>query len=320
MVNKLQFLRSLNAGISPAGLSVGEIAFNLSDKKLFVGSGGDTIVRLDGTTESVAIGTGYFESDLTTTSANSYTDQKIAELIDAAPDLLNTLNELAAAIADDPNFVTTITTAVSGVQTNLNNEIARATAAEGSLTASLNAEVSRAQGAEGQLAANLNTEELRALAAEGAIAGDLATEISRAGAAEGVISSDLANEISRAQAAESQLGLDLANEILRAQSVEAGLQGDISTESARAQAAEGSEAARAQAAEGVISGNLANEIARAQAAEATLSQDTTAAVNAEAVTRAAADNMLSNRISAIENGIDLGTFDAPQGGGSMSQA
>ena len=186
MVNNLQFLRSLNAGTSPVGLSVGEIAFNLSDKLLFVGSGGDTIVRLNGTTESVALGTGYFESDLTNTSANAYTDQKIAELIDAAPDLLNTLNELAAAIADDPNFVTTITTAVSGVQTNLNNEIARAQAAEGSLNASLGAEVSRAQGAEGAIAGDLAAEIARATAAEGAIAGDLAIESARALAAEGV--------------------------------------------------------------------------------------------------------------------------------------
>jgi hypothetical protein len=34
----------------------------------------------------------------------------INELIDGAPDLLNTLNELAAAIGDDANFVTTMTT------------------------------------------------------------------------------------------------------------------------------------------------------------------------------------------------------------------
>jgi hypothetical protein len=298
MVNNLQFLRSLNAGTSPTGLSVGEIAFNLSDKLLFVGSGGDTIVRLNGTTELVALGTGYFESDLTNTSANAYTDQKIADLIDAAPDLLNTLNELAAAIADDPNFVTTITTAVSGVQTNLNNEISRAQAAEGSLNASLGAEVSRAQGAEAAIASDLDAEEIRALAAEGAIAGDLAAEIARATAAEGAIAGNLVTETARALAAEGSIAADLA------------------AESALARQIETNETNRAQAAEGAIAGNLASEIARAQAAEAALSQDTTAAINAEANTRASADNALSNRISAIENGIDLGTFGG--GGGSMS--
>jgi hypothetical protein len=50
-------------------------------------------------------------------SANAYTDQKIADLVDSAPALLDTLNELAAALGDDPNFVTTVTTAISNEQT-----------------------------------------------------------------------------------------------------------------------------------------------------------------------------------------------------------
>ena len=41
-------------------------------------------------------------------NAASYTDTAIANLIDGAPDLLNTLNEIAAAIADDSNFSTTV--------------------------------------------------------------------------------------------------------------------------------------------------------------------------------------------------------------------
>jgi hypothetical protein len=209
MVNKLQFLRSLNTGTSPVALNVGEIAFNLADKKLFVGNGSDTITRLDGSTSSVGLGQGYFESDLTTVSANAYTDQKIAELVDAAPGLLDTLNELAAAIADDPNFVTTVTTAVSGVQTNLNTEIARAQGAEGTLLSQIGAEAVRAEAAEAQLEADLATETARALAAEGAIAGDLATETARALAAENTISQAgqqaITAETQRAQSAENQL-------------------------------------------------------------------------------------------------------------------
>ena len=42
------------------------------------------------------------------TAAASYTDGKIADLIGGAPDLLNTLDEIAAAIADDENFSTTV--------------------------------------------------------------------------------------------------------------------------------------------------------------------------------------------------------------------
>lgn len=40
-------------------------------------------------------------------------DTAVANLVDGAPTLLNTLNELAAAIADDPSFATSITTAIS---------------------------------------------------------------------------------------------------------------------------------------------------------------------------------------------------------------
>lgn len=42
-------------------------------------------------------------------NANSYTDTVISNLIDSAPSTLDTLNELATALGDDPNFATTIT-------------------------------------------------------------------------------------------------------------------------------------------------------------------------------------------------------------------
>lgn len=41
-----------------------------------------------------------------------YVDDKIADLVDGAPALLDTLNELAAAINDDASFVTTITNSI----------------------------------------------------------------------------------------------------------------------------------------------------------------------------------------------------------------
>lgn len=39
-------------------------------------------------------------------------DERIASLVDSAPDTLNTLNELAAALGDDPNFANTIATEI----------------------------------------------------------------------------------------------------------------------------------------------------------------------------------------------------------------
>jgi len=48
-----------------------------------------------------------------TIASQAYVNQAIANLVDTSPALLDTLNEIAAAINDDPNFSTTITTAIS---------------------------------------------------------------------------------------------------------------------------------------------------------------------------------------------------------------
>ena len=49
--------------------------------------------------------------------ADAYTksevDKKVADLVNSAPDLLNTLDELAAALGDDPNFATTVTNKIA---------------------------------------------------------------------------------------------------------------------------------------------------------------------------------------------------------------
>lgn len=41
-------------------------------------------------------------------ATNSDVDQKIAQMVDSAPETLDTLNELAEALGDDPNFATTV--------------------------------------------------------------------------------------------------------------------------------------------------------------------------------------------------------------------
>lgn len=46
-------------------------------------------------------------------SANSYTDTAVSNLVDAAPGMLDTLNELAAALGDDANFATNIANSLS---------------------------------------------------------------------------------------------------------------------------------------------------------------------------------------------------------------
>src|SRR3546814_11977138 len=50
------------------------------------------------------------------TNANAYADAAVAALVDSSPAVLDTLNELAAALGDDPNFATTMTEALADKQ------------------------------------------------------------------------------------------------------------------------------------------------------------------------------------------------------------
>lgn len=50
--------------------------------------------------------------DLTGYATETYVATKVAGLVDSAPETLNTLNELSAALGDDPNFATTVATQI----------------------------------------------------------------------------------------------------------------------------------------------------------------------------------------------------------------
>jgi hypothetical protein len=67
----------------------------------------------DGTVTSAKLATGAIESKLGYTPVSpTQLSTEVANLVDAAPSTLNTLNELAAALGDDPNYATTITAAL----------------------------------------------------------------------------------------------------------------------------------------------------------------------------------------------------------------
>lgn len=55
---------------------------------------------------------GSFDASLTNLATETYVNQAVATLVDSSPTTLDTLNELAAALGDDPNFATTIATAL----------------------------------------------------------------------------------------------------------------------------------------------------------------------------------------------------------------
>ena len=52
-------------------------------------------------------------STVDSAEVNSLIDAQVSNLVNAAPDTLNTLDELAAALGDDANFATTVTTGLA---------------------------------------------------------------------------------------------------------------------------------------------------------------------------------------------------------------
>jgi hypothetical protein len=59
------------------------------------------------------------EIGLAQAAAEGYADDAVAALVNGAPELLDTLNELAAAIGDDENYATTISGLIADKQNNL---------------------------------------------------------------------------------------------------------------------------------------------------------------------------------------------------------
>lgn len=82
------------------------------------------INELDAAIETVDLSALIDDESTATTSTWSSTkigtsiDAAVAALVDGAPELLDTLNELAAALGDDENFATSVSTSIAAAQTN----------------------------------------------------------------------------------------------------------------------------------------------------------------------------------------------------------
>lgn len=74
---------------------------------------GAPLLSTDATTKTYVDSLVSSTATTTLSSANSYTDSVISGLVDTAPAALDTLNELAAALGDDPNFATTVTNSIA---------------------------------------------------------------------------------------------------------------------------------------------------------------------------------------------------------------
>ena len=72
-------------------------------------------------------------------ATEAYVGTQVANLIDAAPGALDTLNEIAAAIGDDANYATSITTAIAAVQADVDQNETDANTAIAAVQADVNA-------------------------------------------------------------------------------------------------------------------------------------------------------------------------------------
>jgi hypothetical protein len=128
----LQIRRGLEADRLSITPDVGEPIFTTDTRRIFIGDGvtaGGILVG-DQLTNNYATSTfssnAYLQdslaliptADVTNTYLQYFVSQELTNLVDSAPETLDTLNELAAALNDDANFSTTISTSIGLRATN----------------------------------------------------------------------------------------------------------------------------------------------------------------------------------------------------------
>lgn len=75
----------------------------------------------------------------TLNSAKAYADQKVLDLVNSAPEVLNTLNELASALGSDPNFAATVAGQIGSVDDKVDQEILDRASADSALDGRISA-------------------------------------------------------------------------------------------------------------------------------------------------------------------------------------
>ena len=126
----LQIRRGLEEDRLSITPQVGEPIFVTDTRRLYIGDGSTNGGVLVGDELTNNYLTAYFSSnsyvqslivgmgDVTNSYMQSYVSTELANLVDSAPATLDTLNELAAALNDDSNFSTTVTTQIGLRATN----------------------------------------------------------------------------------------------------------------------------------------------------------------------------------------------------------
>jgi len=230
--------------------------------------------------------------------AEAYTDQKISDLINGAPEALDTLKELADALGNDANLAATITTQLAGVSSDISAEASARTSADASLESSLSTEASARTAADASLASDISSEaSARAAAvsleASSRVAGDASLESALSAEASDRAAA-VSSEASARIAADTSLATSVNAEASSRAAADASLASDVSTEASARAAAVSAEASARTAADASLASDLSSETSARTSADASL----TASISSEASTRTAADASLASDLSA----------------------
>ena len=168
----------------------------------------------------------------------------IADVVGAAPEVYDTLKEIADKLNSNDDLHTAINDAIATKATivALNEEITRAKAAEAENKAEIAAEAARAKQAEGNNALAIQNEASRATAAETAINEAVNTEVERANGQEAYLQNLINTKANTTalEGAKTELDRKISDETTRATGVEAtkASADDLTAEIARAKQAE----------------------------------------------------------------------------------
>ena len=204
--------------------------------------------------------------DLADAATRAYIDTQIGNLVDSSPATLDTLNELAAAINDDPAYFTTAEAARVANTNLINAETSRATAAEAAVQADVDQNEADADAAIAAVQADVDQNETDA---DAAIAAENAAML----AAVAVVQADVDQNETDADAAIAAVQADVDQNESDADSAIAAVQADVDQNEADADAAVAAENAAMLAAVAVVQADVDQNETDADAAIAAVQTD-----------------------------------------------